>query len=422
MPLSVIIYNIFLGLFRIGTAVGSLFNPKIKKWVVGRRQIFDKLQAAIPSHAKIIWMHCASVGEFEQGRPIIERLKTLYPEYKILLTFFSPSGYEATQNYKGADWIFYMPLDGSIRSKRFLEIIQPRLVIFVKYEFWFYYLKKIKYRNIPLILVSAIFTDKMSFFKWYGQLQRKMLTRFDQVFVQNENSKKLLDAIGLSAITTVAGDTRFDRVLQIASKWEPLPKIDFFIGDCKTIVAGSTWPEDEELLCNYLSGHKENNIKLILAPHEIDEKHLEGLRKLFPAAVFYSEFTEDPNVQSKANCLIIDNIGMLSRLYKYGTINYVGGGLRPSGIHNVLEAAVYGKPVLFGPVYKKYAEAIALIEMNGSKSFAEAREFETLANQLLEHETIAFDMGKQAAQYVTAQAGATKVITGYIQENLLFTN
>ena len=262
----------------------------------------------------------------------------------------------------------------------------------------------------------------MPFFKWYGQLQRKMLTRFDQVFVQNENSKKLLDAIGLSAITTVAGDTRFDRVLEIASKWEPLPKIDFFIGDCKTIVAGSTWPEDEELLCNYLSEHKEYKIKLILAPHEIDEKHLEGLRKLFPAAVFYSEFTEDPNVQSKANCLIIDNIGMLSRLYKYGTINYVGGGLRPSGVHNVLEAAVYGKPVLFGPVYKKYAEAIALIKMNGSKSFAEVREFETLANQLLEHETIAFDMGKQAAQYVAAQAGATTVITGYIQENLLFTN
>ncbi len=382
---------------------------------MGRRQIFDKLQAAIPSHAKIIWMHCASVGEFEQGRPIIERLKTLYPEYKILLTFFSPSGYVATQNYKGADWIFYMPLDGSIRSKRFLEIVQPRLVIFVKYEFWFYYLKKIKYRNIPIILVSALFTEKMSFFKWYGQLQRKMLTRFDRVFVQNENSKKLLDAIGLSAITTVAGDTRFDRVLEIASKWEPLPKIDFFIGDCKTIVAGSTWPEDEELLCNYLSGHKENSIKLILAPHEIDEKHLEGLRKLFPAAVFYSEFTEDPNVQSKANCLIIDNIGMLSRLYKYGTINYVGGGLSATGVHNVLEAAVYGKPVVFGKNYSEYAEAVELIGKKGGLVFENNSALKNTLLSLFKDMKLYNEASKSCFQFVKENAGATNIILSYIR-------
>lgn len=382
---------------------------------MGRRQIFDKLQAAIPSQAKIIWMHCASVGEFEQGRPIIERLKTLYPEYKILLTFFSPSGYVATQNYKGADWIFYMPLDGSIRSKRFLEIVQPRLVIFVKYEFWFYYLKKIKYRNIPIILVSALFTEKMSFFKWYGQLQRKMLTRFDRVFVQNENSKKLLDAIGLSAITTVAGDTRFDRVLEIASKWEPLPKIDFFIGDCKTIVAGSTWPEDEELLCNYLSGHKENNIKLILAPHEIDEKHLEGLRKLFPAAVFYSEFTEDPNVQSKANCLIIDNIGMLSRLYKYGTINYVGGGLSATGVHNVLEAAVYGKPVVFGKNYSEYAEAVELIGKKGGLVFENNSALKNTLLSLFKDMKLYNEASKSGFQFVKENAGATNIILSYIR-------
>ena len=382
---------------------------------MGRRQIFDKLQVTIPSQAKIIWMHCASVGEFEQGRPIIERLKTLYPEYKILLTFFSPSGYEATQNYKGADWIFYMPLDGSIRSKRFLEIVQPRLVIFVKYEFWFYYLKKIKYRNIPIILVSALFTEKMSFFKWYGQLQRKMLTRFDRVFVQNENSKKLLDAIGLSAITTVAGDTRFDRVLEIASKWEPLPKIDFFIGDCKTIVAGSTWPEDEELLCNYLSGHKENNIKLILAPHEIDEKHLEGLRKLFPAAVFYSEFTEDPNVQSKANCLIIDNIGMLSRLYKYGTINYVGGGLSATGVHNVLEAAVYGKPVVFGKNYSEYAEAVELIGKKGGLVFENNSALKNTLLSLFKDMKLYNEASKSGFQFVKENAGATNIILSYIR-------
>jgi 3-deoxy-D-manno-octulosonic-acid transferase len=279
--LSVIFYNIFLGLFRIGTVIASLFNPKIKKWVQGRKQIFDKLQSAIPSNSNIIWMHCASVGEFEQGRPIIESLKSNYPDYKILLTFFSPSGFEATQNYKGADWIFYLPLDGANRSKKFLEIVQPQLVIFVKYEFWFYYLKKIKYRNIPLILVSALFTKKMSFFKWYGRLQRKMLTRFDQIFVQNESSKKLLEAYGFSQLASVSGDTRFDRVLEIASNWEPLPQIEKFIGNNKVIVAGSTWPEDENMLLKFTSQAVEKNLKLIIAPHEIDEKHLTEIKNNF---------------------------------------------------------------------------------------------------------------------------------------------
>lgn len=387
----------------------------------GRKQIFDKLQSAIPSNSNIIWMHCASVGEFEQGRPIIESLKSNYPDYKILLTFFSPSGFEATQNYKGADWIFYLPLDGANRSKKFLEIVQPQLVIFVKYEFWFYYLKKIKYRNIPLILVSALFTKKMSFFKWYGRLQRKMLTRFDQIFVQNESSKKLLEAYGFSQLASVSGDTRFDRVLEIASNWEPLPQIEKFIGNNKVIVAGSTWPEDENMLLKFTSQAVEKNLKLIIAPHEIDEKHLTEIKNNFSNALFYSDLNTNVKPYKESACLIIDNIGLLSRLYKYGTINYVGGGLRTSGVHNVLEAAVFGKPVLFGPNYEKYVEAISLIEIKGGYSFAEKDEFVSITNRLLLHEDEAFEIGKKAAKYVARQAGATPLILKYIQENLLFT-
>ena len=211
--------------------LAAVFNSKAKKWVQGRKHIFQKLEAAIPAGEKVIWMHCASLGEFEQGRPLLEKLKETEPGYKLLLTFFSPSGYEVRKEYKGADWVFYLPMDGPRNAKRFLEIVQPSLVIFVKYEFWYYYLKKIKYRNIPLLLVSALFWEKMSFFKWYGALQRKMLSRFDHLFVQDAVSKRLMDNIGLAAITSISGDTRFDRVIDIAEKAESVPVIQQFIGN-----------------------------------------------------------------------------------------------------------------------------------------------------------------------------------------------
>ncbi|HEV7782652.1 MAG TPA: glycosyltransferase N-terminal domain-containing protein, partial [Chitinophagaceae bacterium] len=372
--MSLFFYNIFLWLFRAGTHIASLFNPKAKKWIRGRKKIFEKLEEAIPAGEKIIWVHCASLGEFEQGRPVIEKLGVEYTGHKILLTFFSPSGYEIQKNYKGADWVFYLPLDGPRTAKRFLEIVHPSLVIFVKYEFWFYYLKKIKYRNIPLLLISALFRKDMSFFKWYGKLQRKMLSRFDHLFVQNASSKELVEEIGLGAICSVSGDTRFDRVLEIASAAKPIPEIEKFIAGNKTIIAGSTWPEDEEVFQKAFFSLTDLSLKLIIAPHEINEKHITDIKKLFPDSVLFSELfiarndatTQDPRLTT---VLIIDNIGILSRLYQYATICYVGGGMKKNGVHNVLEAAVWYKPVLFGSFYHKYTEAVGLAASGGGLPF-----------------------------------------------------
>jgi len=423
--LSIFLYNIFLWLFRVGTQAASLFNPKAKKWVQGRKGIFTALEKTIPAGEKIIWMHCASLGEFEQGRPVIERLKEQKTGHKILLTFFSPSGYEVQKNFEGADWVFYLPLDGPRNAKRFLEIVHPSLVIFVKYEFWYYYLKKIKYRNIPLILISAIFRKDMSFFKWYGKLQRKILTRFDHLFVQNHESKRLMDEIGLADICTVSGDTRFDRVIEIALTAVAIPGIEKFIGSCKSIIAGSTWPEDEEVLQRVFSAINDPSLKLIIAPHEINEKHLTEIESLFPNSVRFSQI-QNINPHRQTNCLLIDNIGMLSRLYKYAHITYIGGGLRTMGVHNVLEAAVYNKPVLFGPFYHKYTEATGLVKSGGGLPFSDAKKdgkmLKKLITALLINDEEYNYRSKAAGDFVLTNKGATKKIIQFIQEKRLLTN
>jgi 3-deoxy-D-manno-octulosonic-acid transferase len=294
-------------------------------------------------------------------------------------------------------------------------------VIFVKYEFWYYYLKKIKYRNIPLILISALFRKDMSFFKWYGGLQRKILSRFDHLFVQNESSKKLLDEIGLAAITSVSGDTRFDRVVAIADKFESIPLIEEFIGTKKTIVAGSTWKEDEEVLQGILPYLASNEIKLIIAPHEISDRNLAALKALYPAAVLYSEL-ERNNGSKNQQCLIIDNIGMLSRLYKYAWYCYIGGGFTRNGIHNVLEAAVYNKPVVFGPYYRKYHEAIDLVETGAAVSIKNKEELFTCIDRFIKDPSLYQLSSGNAGDYVRTNAGATQKIMNYIQENRLLTS
>jgi 3-deoxy-D-manno-octulosonic-acid transferase len=423
---AVFFYNIFLFLFKIGIHIASPFDTKARKWVKGRHNIFEKLEKTIPAEGKNIWIHCASLGEFEQGRPVIERIKKQYPEYKVLLTFFSPSGYEVQKNYKEADWIFYLPIDSPRNAKRFLEIIHPSLVIFVKYEFWYYYLKKIKYRNIPLLLISALFRKNMSFFKWYGGLQRKMLSRFDHLFVQNETSKKLIDEIGLSGICSISGDTRFDRVIEIAEKFESLPGIEQFIGKSKVIVAGSTWPEDEKVLQKAFTSLNDPSLKLIIAPHEITEKHLKEIKELFPDALFYSELSVHNQQQTSGNCLIIDNMGMLARLYKYGYITYVGGGLRIMGVHNVLEAAVYNKIVLFGQYYQKYNEAVRLVLSGGGLPFNDEKKdgimLKELIDALLADQSEYNYRSKAAGDFVHSNQGATKKIIQFIQEKRLLTN
>ena len=422
--LAVFFYNIFLWVFKAGIHIASLFSTKASKWVQGRKGLFEKLTRAIPADEKIIWMHCASLGEFEQGRPLLEKMKEQHPDYRFLLTFFSPSGYEVQKNYKGADWVFYLPADGPHNARRFLEIVHPCLVIFVKYEFWYYYLKKIKYRNIPLFLVSALFREDMSFFSWYGGLQRKMLSRFDHLFVQNESSAELIKGIGLAEICSVSGDTRFDRVAAIADRFEPIPIVEEFCQHSPVLVAGSTWPEDETVLAGAFHSLTGFPLKMIIAPHEIEEKNILELEKKFPEAVRFSAAKEGSLQHEKV--LIIDNIGMLSRLYKYGWMTYIGGGMMKNGVHNVLEAAVYNKIVLFGPFYQKYTEAIELVNSGGGISFTdEAKDghtlkllIETLADNESEYQL----RSNAAGEFVKSNRGATDKILYYFQEKRLLTS
>jgi 3-deoxy-D-manno-octulosonic-acid transferase len=431
--LSVFFYNIFLLFLRAGIHIASLFDGKARKWVAGRKNIFRQIENAVADNENIIWVHCASLGEFEQGRPIMEMFKAQGTSHKILLTFFSPSGYEVQKNYKGADWVFYLPMDGPRNAKRFLEIVKPVLVIFVKYEFWYYYLKKIKYREIPLLLVSALFRKDMSFFKWYGGLQRKMLSRFDHLFVQNEDSKKLIDDIGLADICSVSGDTRFDRVIEIAEKFQSIPVIERFIGNSKVFVAGSTWKEDEEVLQKAFTSLNNDSLKLIIAPHEINEAHLNDLSKLFPNSITFSELSASDSrfpivIASKAKqhdsqVLIIDNIGMLSRLYWYGHIAFIGGGFKPMGVHNVLEAAVYGKPVLFGPFYKKYTEAVDLVKTRGAFVVNDPVELTNAIENFMKNSNGVYEVASEASKnYVWKNKGATEKIIQFIQEKRLLTS
>jgi 3-deoxy-D-manno-octulosonic-acid transferase len=397
----------------------AVFNPKARKWIAGRRNIFRRLESSLAGSSSVIWMHCASLGEFEQGRPVLEKLRSEYPRHKILLTFFSPSGYEVRKDYKGADWIFYLPMDGPRNARRFLEIVNPALVIFVKYEFWYYYLKKIKYRNIPLLLISALFWKEMSFFKWYGAIQRKMLSRFDHLFVQDRKSLELIEGIGLAAIASISGDTRFDRVINIAESVGQLPLIEKFIDNNPLIVVGSSWPEDEEVLANAMQSHLAKGIKLILAPHEISEKHLSSINELFPASVRFSQL--DISNAAQASILIIDNIGLLSRLYKYATITYIGGGFG-KGIHNTLEAAVYGKPVVFGPVFHKFKEAADLIQAGGAFTVSNANECSNIFDKIL-NDKQAFEIAcARSREYVYSNRGATRRIIYFIQEKRLLIN
>lgn len=380
------------------------------------------LQHHIQPYDKVIWMHCASLGEFEQGRPLLEALRSHYPSYKLLLTFFSPSGYEVQKNYSGVDWVCYLPLDGPRTSKQFLSLTHPELVIFVKYEFWFFYLKKLFYRQTPLLLVSALFREDMSFFKWYGALSRKMLGRFHHLFLQNESSLHLTDRLGMRASSSVAGDTRFDRVLSIAKQALPIEGIEEFASQQPLLVAGSTWPQDERALQEALRYPQLASLKLIIAPHELSPQRLQAIKELFGDAVCYSQWKKE---QRASRVLIMDNFGMLSRLYRYATIAYVGGGLHRPGIHNTLEAAVYSIPVLFGPNHKKHAEAQALLDKGGAFWFGPGSQdpsLTALLTALLENPRHCSEAGQNAGAYVRHQAGATHRIIHYIQENRLLTN
>jgi len=334
---------------------------------------------------------------------------------------FSPSGYEVRKNYEGADWVFYLPMDSPANAKAFISIVKPSVVLFVKYEFWFYYLNEIKKQQIPLLLISGIFRKDQAFFKWYGNFYRNMLNCFTHLFVQNQASAALLASIDIEKKVTIAGDTRFDRVIEIANSFEPITIIEQFIGDNKkVIVAGSTWTEDDEELHHYVNTHPD--ITFIIAPHDIQQERIDECLQLYKNAVLFSSILNQTSTITNKNTLIIDNVGMLSKLYKYATICYVGGAFGGDGVHNVLEAAVYNKPVVFGPEYEKYIEAAELIESGGGFSIDNALELEEMFELLFNESTAYKNACYHAGNYIKDKAGATGKITRYIYENRLLTN
>lgn len=368
------LYNIIMYIYQAGIAIYSHFNEKVKKMWIGERAAFGVLQKQVEPNAKYVWFHAASLGEFEQGRPLIEKIKKEYPNYKILLTFFSPSGYEVRKNYEQADIVTYLPIDTVANAQRFLRIVRPVMAFFIKYEFWYNYLHILRHRNIPVYSVSSIFRPNQIFFRPYGRQYAAVLKCFSHFFVQNDLSKSLLAKIGINNVTVV-GDTRFDRVLQIKDNSKKLPLVDKFIGNQdvklangvtnslhRVFVAGSSWLPDEEIFIKYFNEH--NDWKLIIAPHIIADTHLRQILQLLKGkkVVLYTEATET-NV-ADADVLVINCFGLLSSIYHYGDVAYVGGGFG-AGIHNVLEAAVWGIPVVFGPNNKRFAEAQGLLASGG---------------------------------------------------------
>lgn len=399
------LYNIGIYLYLLGVKLAALFSSKPAKMVKGHREVFGLLRDKIDRDARYIWFHAASLGEFEQGRPLIERIRKEHPEYKILQTFFSPSGYEVRKDYGGADIVCYLPFDTPRNVRRFIELARPCMAFFIKYEFWQNYLNELSRKGIPVYSVSSIFRPGQIFFRRYGKEYRKVLKTFTRLFVQDETSKKLLADIGVEDVTVV-GDTRFDRVLDICAAAKQLPLVRTFKGDALTFVAGSSWEPDEEIFIKYFNAHP--GMKLIIAPHVVDDSHLKSiLSKLQRPCVRYTEATEE-NVR-QADCLIIDCYGLLSSIYRYGEIAYVGGGFGV-GIHNVLEAAVYGIPVIFGPNNKKFREAQHLLLERGGFEITSSEDFTRLMDAFLADSAYLARSGRAAGDYVKNNSGALEKI------------
>lgn len=403
-------YEIVISLYTLGVAVMSLFNDKVKKMWRGEREAFRVLRNSVDPGSRYVWFHAASLGEFEQGRPIMERLRREHPELKILLTFFSPSGYEVRKNYEGADIICYLPLDTYFNARRFLNLVHPEVAFFIKYEFWWNYLHILKRRNVPVYSVSSIFRPNQVFFRWYGRTYSNVLKCFTRFFVQNEVSRQLLAKLGITEVE-ITGDTRFDRVLQIKSQAKSLPIVEAFRQDYKVFVAGSSWPPDEDIFIKYFNGR--DDWKLIIAPHVIGEDHLQQiLSKLKGKAVRYTEAT--PESVADAKILIIDCFGLLSSIYGYGHVSYVGGGFGV-GIHNVLEAAVWNIPVIFGPNNERFQEAQDLLASGGGSQIDGYQQFESLMNGYIADDSLRKADGDKAAQYVSSKAGATGKILSAVK-------
>lgn len=398
-------YQLVIYIYLCGVAIASLFNKKVRTMWRGERQALRILKEKVDPNAQYVWFHAASLGEFEQGRPLMERLRKEHPEYKILLTFFSPSGYEVRKNYEGADIVCYLPLDTIRNSRRFLRAVRPCMAFFIKYEFWYNYLHILKHRNVPVYSVSSIFRPDQIFFRWYGRQYSFVLKCFTRFFVQNEYSKELLAKIGITNVDVV-GDTRFDRVAQIKEAAKQLPLVSAFKGDAQVFVAGSSWPPDEDIFIPFFSQHRD--WKMIIAPHVIGEDHLRQIEaKVQGKVVRYTHATID-NVKD-ADCLIIDCFGLLSSVYQYGEVAYVGGGFGV-GIHNVLEAAVWDMPVIFGPNNQRFQEAQRLKAVGGGFEIASEDDFRRVMSSFMNAPSALAHASSEAGRYVQSLVGVTEKI------------
>lgn len=413
LPLSLMyfLYNILISIVSVFLQVIALFNKKIKLFVDGRTTVFDELKTSITDLDKTIWMHCASLGEFEQGRPIIEKLKNNYSKHKIVLTFFSPSGFEVQKKYKGVDVVCYLPLDSKENAKRFIELVHPEIAIFVKYEFWPNFLRQLNNRNIKTLLVAGIFRKEQLFFKPYGSWMRKPLKAFSHFFVQDENSKTMLETIGFQN-TSISGDTRFDRVAQITNQENSLPFMDTFKGTDLLIIAGSTWKPDTTLLTHFMNTNEIPNIKLVIAPHNIATKEIEILRnQLNKKVALYSE-RNDSDLK-EATIFIVDTIGILTKIYSYADVAYVGGGFE-TGLHNILEPATFAVPVIIGPQFDKFKEARELVDIKGCLVVTNQTELNEQLTSLLTNSDFRNTTGNICKNYVEENKGATATVMHYI--------
>jgi 3-deoxy-D-manno-octulosonic-acid transferase len=402
------LYNIAIHLYALIIRIFSAFNPKASLFIKGRRNIFAVIEQKIDPEKRHIWFHFASLGEFEQGRPVLEKIKEEYPDKRIVVTFFSPSGYEIRKNYALAEGIFYLPLDTASNADKLIRALNPELAIFTKYEYWYHYFKELSNKNIPLLIISGIFRPNQIFFKPYGSFHRKILSYVSHFFVQNEESIQLLKTINLPN-ATLSGDTRFDRVAENAASPKRSDIIKKFCETARVLIAGSSWPEDEQLIAPLCAQHP--GWKFIIAPHEIGENHITEIEKLFPGAIKHSALAAGTTNTAQHQVLIIDNIGMLSSLYAYGNIAYIGGGFG-AGIHNTLEAAAFGIPVMFGPKYYKFQEAKDLITLGAAKSISNPQELSAAFDSLTKNPVA----GEIAEKYVAAKTGATAQILKYLSQ------
>jgi len=411
-------YNIIMHLYELGVFVYSFFSDKVRKMWKGERNAVRVLREKVDPNAKYIWFHAASLGEFEQGRPLIEQIRHDYPEFKILLTFFSPSGYEVRKNYEHADIVTYLPIDTVVNARRFLRAVHPVMAFFIKYEFWYNYMHILRHRNVPVYSVSSIFRDGQVFFQWYGREYAHVLKCFTRFYVQNEESRRLLSTIGINDVEVV-GDTRFDRVIQIKQASKQLPIVESFVGvkdsDVNVFISGSSWPPDEEIFIKYFNEH--TDWKLIIAPHVVSEGHLQQIISLIKGKKVLRYTQADEKSAAEADVLIIDCYGLLSSIYHYGQVAYIGGGFGV-GIHNVLEAAVWNVPVIFGPNNKRFDEAQGLLANGGGYEISSYSDFNSIMDKFRTDSDFLHTSGETAGKYVRELSGATtKILSSITSRN-----